>query len=229
MGNLHLKIIVIFSACLFIAALGEKAEAINLGTYVKADSLAASPGGYAKAEILFWSSANETYSVAMSAVKAPRGWYVVAVPQKFTVGNEGEYTLKENMLLPGTDASVAARVVDIVINVPEGEREGTYDVALEAVAGGGSGEVSLAQARIFNFRIYVKNAANKAAEGSSGSSGSNRIVEPDSAAAGLPGIAAENPKGQNAKGFGETELRMALLLLLSAAILYGAWRIYRHR
>lgn len=215
-----------FAACIALAALSAGTVAINLGTYVKADYVEVIAGESAKAEALFWTSSEEVYPVELVVLRAPKGWHVVAVPQIFNVGDESEYNQKENILLPGAGAPVAARVANIVISVPEGEKEGTYDVALEAVAGGGSGEISLAQARVFSFKVFVKNPENRAAE-KSRISNSGGLDETEDA--GLPGIAAENTDGQKAKSFGKTEVRMALLLLLSAAILYGAWTIYRRR
>ena len=150
-----LMFVLFLAPAIFSAA----ANAISLGTYPKSDTVFVSAGSYATADILFWNTGNEKYFVGLEPLRQPDNWYVVAVPKKFEIGPGVEYPQKENLLLPGQSAPIAAMVVRVVISVPESARAGEYEVALQALAGGGDGVMSVSQARVFSFQVHVENAA----------------------------------------------------------------------
>ena len=134
------------------------ANAISLGTYPKSDTVFVSAGSYATVDILFWNTGAEKYSVELESLRQPEGWYVVAVPKKFEIGPGVEYSQKENLLLPGQSTPIVARIVRAVVSVPLSAKEGEYEIALQALAGGGEGVMSVSQARVFRFHVHVENS-----------------------------------------------------------------------
>ena len=195
-----------------------EANAISLGTYPKLDTVSVSAGSSATVDILFWSTGDEKYSVEIETLRQPEGWYAVAVPKKFEIGQGVEYSQKENLLLPGQSAPIAARVVRVVISVPESAREGDYEVALQALAGGGDGVMSVSQARVFNFMVHVENTAYISQENSE----KKPITDFEETG---PGIVAreEVPPAQEDSG----NSRVFFIVVATAIILYFSWKLAR--
>lgn len=222
MDNHHTSAFFIFWALIAAAALGTSAEAISFGTYQKQDRLTVPAGGYASAEILFWAQGSEEYSVLVRPLKVPPRWHAASVPETFSIGGAAEYPQMRNVLLSGSDTPIAARVVPVAIIVPKGEMGGTYEVSIEAVAGSeGAAQVSLAQSRIFNFRVLVISEVNLSRDFGE----VNVRLEPSGERGSLPGIAEANLQGNTKNtydGWG-----IAFFMSAAAVILYISWRVYR--
>ncbi len=207
-------IIVFLAPALF----SSKADAINLGTYPKSDTVSVSAGSYATVDILFWNTGDEKYFVEIETLRQPESWYVVAVPKKFEIGQGVEYPQKENLLLPGQSAPIAARVVRVVISLPESAREGDYEVALQAIAGGGEGVMSVSQARVFRFQVHVENSAYISLE----DAGKKPITDFEETGQGI--VAREEvPPAQEDSG----NSRAFFIVVATAIILYFSWKLAR--
>ena len=195
-----------------------EAHALNLGTYPKSDTVSVSAGGSATVDILFWSTGDEKYSVEIETLRQPEGWYVVAVPKKCEIGQEVEYPQKENLLLPGQSAPIAARVVRVVVSVPESVGEGAHEITLQALAGGGDGVMSVSQARVFNFRVHVENSVSSSPENAE----KKPITDFEET---KPGIVA----GKEASPAQETSGNSRVLFIASATVIivYFSWKLAR--
>lgn len=230
MGNLRNRLMTVLAACVIAVASSASVEAITLGTYVKTDSLQAISGGSAKTEILFWSTEEENFSVELRAASIPPGWLVWSAPPEFVLGDVSQYPRKQAIILPGRDEPAVARVVSVLIGVPEGEREGEYGVELEAIAGEGSGMLSVMQARKFHFSVFVKSSSGSEANNNDVSQGS-AMERLEDEYIGLPGISSPEPaKKDSVTGqyfINGGAMRSALLLLAAALVIYVSWRIYR--
>ncbi len=194
------------------------ANAISLGTYPKSDTVFVSAGSYATVDILFWNTGTEKYSVEIEPRRQPERWYVVAVPKKFEIGPGVEYIQKEDLLLPGQSAPIAARVVRVVISVPLSARAGEYEVALQALAGGGDGVMSVSQARVFSFQVHVENSGDV----SSSEQEAEKPIMTDFEEMGQGIIAREEvPFTQENSG----NSRIFFIIIITVLILGASWRI----
>lgn len=207
-------ILIFLAPAIFSAA----ANAISLGTYLKSDTVFVSAGSYATADILFWNTGNEKYFVGLEPLHPPDKWYVVAVPKKFEIGPGVEYPQKENLLLPGQSAPIAARVVRVIISVPESAREGEYEVALQALAGGGEGVLSVSQERVFSFQVHVENTASISPE----NAGKKPITDFEETG---PGIVAREEASHTQETSGNS--RAFFIAAATAIIVYFSWRLAR--
>ncbi len=200
------------------ALFSSEADALNLGTYPKSDTVSVSAGSYASVDILFWNTGDEKYFVEIEPLRQPESWYVVAIPKKFEIGQGVEYPQKENLLLPGQSAPTAARIVRVVISVPEGAKEGDYEVALQALAGSGQGVMSVSQARVFSFRVYVENTAYISPENAE----RKPITDFEETGQGI--VAREEvPHAQENSG----NSRVFFMAVATVTILYFSWKMAR--
>ena len=209
-----LMFVLFLAPAIFSAA----ANAISLGTYPKSDTVFVSAGSYATADILFWNTGNEKYFVGLEPLRQPDNWYVVAVPKKFEIGPGVEYPQKENLLLPGQSAPIAAMVVRVVISVPESARAGEYEVALQALAGGGDGVMSVSQARVFSFQVHVENSGDV----SSSEQDAEKPIMTDFEETGQ-GIIAREDVSPTQENSGTS--RVFFIVIVTVLILGVSWRI----
>lgn len=140
---------------LSLILLSSGVQAVSMGTLLESDLQAVQSGESGKFTILVWNSGSEPFSVNITAAEHPSNWTAIISPNLFTLNSSSG---SEYVKIPGSNRTVMATKVDVIVKLPASVAPGTYNLTvLAATVESSNSNIALSQERVFRLSVDVRN------------------------------------------------------------------------